>query len=99
MTFLTRHHRVQAEQRELREIVVECDPLAPSVFVVAGFAFLAEFAFMRVVLFVAGHACGGEFILVVIVAVTAIAFGFSVFAAKWKLRLLVVVEADHVPLF
>lgn len=90
---------MQAEQRELREIVVECDAFPPPFFVVAGFAFVAEFAFMRVVFFVAGHACGGEFILVVIVAVTAIALGFSVFAAKWKLRLLVVVEADRVPLF
>ncbi len=90
---------MQAEQRELREIVIERDAFPPSVFVVAGFAFLAEFAFMRVVLFVAGHACGGEFILVVIVAMARTALGFGVFAAKRELCLLAMIETNDVPFF
>ena len=65
----------------MRKIVIEYDAFAPSVFVVAGLALAAEFAFMRIVFFVARHASGGVFVLVKIAAMAAIAFGFGVFAA------------------
>ncbi len=99
VAFLARHHRVQTKQWELRKIVIECNPLPPSGFAVARFAFTAEFPLMRIVLFVAGHTSHSELILIEIAAMTAIAFGFGVLAAKRKFRLLAVFKTDHIPFF
>lgn len=53
MTFLTRNHRVQPDQREVRQIVVERDFLPPPGFAVAFLAAFAELPFMRILLLVA----------------------------------------------
>lgn len=48
MALLTRHGGVQADQRELRHVMIERDLLTPALLVVAGLTILAELAFVRI---------------------------------------------------
>lgn len=98
MTFLARDYRVQPDQGKSRQIVVEGDLLAPARLVVALLASLAELAFVRIILAMAGDAGHGQFVAIEVTGVTTLAAECGVTAAQWELRRLVVVEADQGPL-
>ena len=68
---LTGHSGVQPDQGEAGHVVVEHDFLAPALFVVTAFAFIAELALVGVLLFVARDACGFQLVLVEIAGVAA----------------------------
>lgn len=56
VAFLARNRGMQSDQRETRQLVIECQILSPIRVAVASFAPLAELAFVRVLLAVAGNA-------------------------------------------
>ena len=64
MTFLARHSGMQTNQREARNIVLKFYALAPALLVMAFIAFLALFAFMYIINFMAGITIGLEFCLI-----------------------------------
>lgn len=97
MTLFARHCCVQPNQRELGDVVVERDFLSPTRFIVAGLAFRAELTFVGIVALVAGDACCGEFVLVKVALVTAVAFDGFVRVPQRELGVLVVVKADGFP--
>jgi hypothetical protein len=56
MAFFAGYHRVQSNQRELRQIMVEDDLLSPARFLVTLPAVATELALVRVILAMAGDA-------------------------------------------
>lgn len=97
MAFLARHRGVQSDQRELRQIVIETDLLAPLRFVVTGFAGRAELTLVWVVGLMTGNARGAQFVLEKIALMAAFAFDLLVRAVERELGGLGVVEADGLP--
>ena len=73
MALLARDDGVFSKQRKMREVVIVGDLLAPGVLIVALLAVLAELAFMRIVLLVAGDARGPELVVIEIAGVTGLA--------------------------
>ena len=91
--------RVLAQQRELRQSVIEDDPTLPALirFLVAGLTFLSILAFVGVVLGVARHALRRELHLTWIGLVTITAFFLDVLATQGEFRIRIVIEGDIAP--
>ncbi|MEZ5857325.1 MAG: hypothetical protein R3D67_22295 [Hyphomicrobiaceae bacterium] len=89
---------VAADQREAREIMIECHPGAPLLLVVAAFAARAELTFVRIILLVAADAGHGEFIAVEIALVAASTLDFGVRTSQWKFRSHFMLEVKGLPI-
>jgi hypothetical protein len=98
VTFFAWDSSMKPDQRELRRVVIERYFFSPAFFVVARFATRAELAFMRVIGFVTGDACRRQLVRENIAFVAAIAFDGLMRVTERKLRRLVVIEADRLPL-
>ena len=85
---LARDRSMQTDEREPRQVVVECDLLPPVRFVVTGFALGTELAFMGIVLLVAGGAIQRELVTVEIAGVAGVAKNLSVLALEGEFRAL-----------
>jgi hypothetical protein len=98
MTFLAWHDGMAPDQRESRDIVIECDLSPPAGFFVALLAATAELGLVRIVLLVTRDAVGREFVTIKIAGVTGVAFDLRVFAPQRKLGHFIVVELYGFPL-
>ena len=96
MTFLTLCHHVFAGQREARNAVIEFH-FFPGILMVAGAAFLAFFAFVLVVFFMAREAVCFQLVLVQISFVATHAFSRAMLAQQWIFRLFVVIKGNLFP--
>lgn len=97
MTLLARHDGMASEQREARDVVIEGYFLTPAGFLVALLAAVSELGFVRIVLFVTGHAGRRELVAIEIAGVAGVAFDLRVLASQRKLGHSVVVEAHRLP--
>lgn len=97
MTFLARGHRVQAQERETCEIVIEAHANLPAFLVVAALTLLSLLAFVHVVGAMAtdaGHVC---LMLFRVALVAGYALEVLVLAAKREVGFFAVVEARILP--
>jgi len=97
MALIAADLRVTADQWKSRQIVVECDRLAPARLFMALLATGAELALVGLILLVTGHALGGQLVAVEITFMTGVALDLRVLAPQRKLGQLVVIEAHGLP--
>lgn len=97
MAFLARHLRVQADQRKMRDVVIERDALAPVSIAVTGFASSTQLALVWVVFTMTGDAGAGELVAIQNARVAGIALDLRVRAAQ-RVFGLVVIETRVAPL-
>lgn len=97
MTFLTRNGGVRAEQRKLRQIMIEVDFFDPAIRRVALVTRLSFLPFVRIVLTMTRVAVLGCFVLVHVARVAIDAFHLLMFAFERILGFFVVVEFDLRP--
>ena len=65
---------MKSDQREIRDIVIECHLLPPARRIMASFAFRSELPIVRIIRLVTSHARRCEFILMEIALVAALTF-------------------------
>lgn len=97
VAFLAGHHRMQSDQWEPRQIMIEDDLLPPARLLVALLAIAAQLTPVRIILAMAGDARHGQFIAIQVAGVALLALELGVAAAQRKLGCLVVVKADRGP--
>ena len=90
VAFLAGHGGVQANQGKTRDVMLELDAFAPAFLVMALVAFLALFALVHIVDFMAGITIGLELCLIYMGFVAGGAIDLHVFAAQFEVGLVVV---------
>jgi len=98
MAFLAGNDGVAPDQGESRDVMIEGRCSAPAGLAVTLLTAASELAFVRVILSVTGHAGRRQLIAIEIARVAAIALDLRMRGSQWKLRRLVMVEADRAPL-
>ena len=100
VTFLARHHRMLADEREAREIMVECNLLAPVRLVMTLLAAVSQLSLVRIVLFVTGVAVPTQLVAVNILPdMAGVALDLDVRALQRKFRIFRVIEFNGLPFF
>jgi hypothetical protein len=97
VALFTRRYRVQPDQRECRNVVLEEYLRTPRPLVVAATALLTLLTLVDIVLLVAAVAICIEFRARLLGGVTALTERLGVGPAQGELRVLIVIEADLVP--
>ena len=97
VTDLAKHKAMQTDQRKAGLVMIEINLLPPAALIVAGIAFGALLALMRIVLFVAGEAGRRQLLAIKVPLVARVTLGLRMLAQEGELRLPVMVEMDDVP--
>ena len=97
MTLLAGNGSVDANQREVRHVMIESDLFAPSRRSMTAFALLAFLAIVRVVQIVATVTVGGQLAIVEVGEVTGIAGSVNVFAMQGEFCIGLMIKFCCVP--
>jgi len=97
VTLIARHGNVQAQQRKLRQIVVEVSDRFPALRLVAFIALRAELRSMNVAWFVATDAVSSELARTQRYGMTGMAFQLGVLARKLPMAVTCVIERGRLP--
>ena len=89
---------MQADEREMRHVMVEDDALVPFLLIVAARALLAFLALVDVVIFMAGKTGVTSLLLVQIAAMAVLAGNFFMSALQGELGVLVMGKSSMLPL-
>jgi hypothetical protein len=98
MALLASDHGMASNQRKSSDVVVEGRYTTPTGLSVALLAATAKAAVMPIILLVARHASGCQFVAIEVSCVAGIAFDLRMRASQWKFRRLVMVEMNRFPL-
>lgn len=91
MAFLAGNARVEADEGEARDVVIEVDLLAPTGLFVALLALGAELPLVGIGLGVAARTGNGQLVAIEVAGVASFALCFGVQSAQGKFRCLVVI--------